>query len=179
MACGAGVVFALRCSSHPVAISSITLRTRNAFRFLASIFFANPAARNHYAVFDGQTVETSARKRKGPGEMPGLYRSSALPAQFQSELDLAWIEGRGGLASIGPQDVHIGHVQAVERVEDVHHSIQSEPLRHLEMLGDADVVEDREWLAANVASQVAAKRGRDHAVGGIAVDEARGLDPSR
>src|SRR3954468_14790959 len=47
------------------------------------------------------------------------------------------------------------------------------------MLGDADVVEDGEWLASNVTSQIAAKRARDHAVRRIAVNEACRLDPAR
>src|SRR5260370_25201059 len=57
-----------------------------------------------------------------------------LPVQFQRELELARVVGGGGLAGVGEERAHSGHVVDVGYVEHVGDKIQVEALAEIDLL---------------------------------------------
>src|SRR5437016_197201 len=80
---------------------------------------------------------------------------AVLPADLQSELELARIEGRGGLACSGEERIHVRHIEAIDDVEHVHRGIEVDALAcEVEPAADAYVVEENERPRGRVAAQV-------------------------
>ena len=80
------------------------------------------------------------------------------PVQLQRELELPRIVGGSRLACICPERIHVGHVEAIGKVEHVDDTVEAEALGEVEATGDAEVVEDIPRFDACIASEIAVER---------------------
>lgn len=77
-----------------------------------------------------------------------------LPANAQAKLELPWIKRRSRLAGFSVKRIHVCHVEAVNKVEHIHHALQLHALIDAEAAGNAHIGKDRHWPYAGVAAQV-------------------------
>ena len=60
-----------------------------------------------------------------------------LPLNLQPKLDLPWIVGRRGLARVGEQLIHVGYVEFVRDIENVHRSFKAQTFAQRKLAPDA------------------------------------------
>src|SRR5208283_5851441 len=86
-----------------------------------------------------------------------------LPVQFQRELELARVVGRGGLTGVGEERAYGCDVVAVSNVEHVGDEIHVDALAEVNAFGEAHIVEGRPRGNARVAAEAAVEQA--HGVG--------------